>query len=102
MTTQPPLNTLDDLRRLALNAGTYGMVTVPARALLDLVGEPPAVENIPSRGELERLIRDAERAASDAADAASDLEDAASELQKVHARMPVPPKLPDTTRKELS
>ena len=83
---EAPVNTLDDVRRLALNAGTYGVVTLPARALLDLLGDLPSVEETPTADELKRLIRDAESAAGQAEDAAAALEDAARALARANPR----------------
>ena len=79
----PPVNTLDDLRRLALNAGTYGVVTIPAQALLDLLSDLPSAEDTPTADELKRLIRDAEHAAGQAEDAARAL---ARALARVNPR----------------
>lgn len=93
MTAQPPLNSPDDFRRLALNAGTYGMVMIPARALLDLVGENASVEDLPDARELRSMVSDAERAAGDAEDAASALYEAARDLQRVYDAMPKSPSL---------
>lgn len=81
MNVSPPLNSTDDLRRLAMNAGTYGMVTLPARALLDLLGDVD-VEGLPSATELRDLISDADRASWSAEEAASQLQSAASDLRK--------------------
>lgn len=91
----PPVNTLDDLRRLALNAGTYGVVTIPAQALLDLLSDLPSAEDTPTAAELKRLIRDAEYAAGQAEDAAADLEHAARALARVNPRpTPTPDRSP--------
>lgn len=85
-TPPPPVNNLDDVRRLALNAGAYGVVTIPAQALLDLLGDLPSAEDTPTAAELKRLIRDAEWAAGQAEDAAADLEHAARALARVNPR----------------
>ncbi len=72
------IDTVNDLRRAALNAGRYGVITIPAQAVLDLV--PAGTLNA---DELDEAIYDAERAKSDAEDAAREAEDAAEQLREL-------------------
>lgn len=92
----PPIHTADDLRRLAMNAGAYGTVTVPAAAVLDFIEDQPDMGEAPSKVELERLIRNATRAADDAAMAADELAEATKHLRECHEYL-TPPN-PNTVR----
>lgn len=72
------IDTVEDLRRAALNAGRYGVITVPAQAVLDLL---PA--GALSAEELDEAIADAEDAARSANSAADTAIDAAEHLESL-------------------
>ncbi|UQN29461.1 hypothetical protein [Brachybacterium kimchii] len=73
-----PVDSIEDLRLLAANAGRYGVITVPAAAILDLIPEGAV-----SLDELGEAISDAEEAAGRASSAAYDAEAAADDLESL-------------------
>lgn len=72
------IDSVNDLRRAALNAGRYGVITVPAQAVLDLV--PAGTLNA---DEIDEAIADAEDAARTANSAADNAMDAADHLESL-------------------
>lgn len=72
------IDTVNDLRRAALNAGRYGVITVPAQAVLDLI--PAGTLNA---DEIDEAIADAEDAARSANSAADNAMDAADHLESL-------------------